>query len=49
MYVFNFVFKTHTALVISLFLLIFNVLFRLKMKSLKVPKPNDPILGCIKS
>lgn len=39
-----FIFKTHTALVISLFRLIFNVLFKLK-----VPKPNDPILGCIKS
>lgn len=28
-----FIFKTHTALVIYLFLLIFNVLFKLKMKS----------------
>lgn len=42
-------FQIHTALVISLFLLIFNVLFELKMKSLKVPKPNDPLHGCIKS
>lgn len=44
-----FIFQIHTALVISLFLLIFNVLFKLKMKSLKVPKPNDALLGCIKS
>lgn len=44
-----FIFKTHAALVICLFLLIFIVLFNLKVKSLKVPKPYDPILGCIKS
>lgn len=41
--------NSHSLSHFFLFLLIFNVLFKLKMKSLKVPKPNDPILGCNKS